>query len=160
MISWITKEYKEWYKDSAKASGIRYKFYDNENQFDKNTTQSIKEFISFLRKNYYFPIRLNVLFCNTSYFNHYIDNHIYYGAFYDMEDEKKKVYPRISIAAKVDKHNNLKDILYTLAHEITHYYQWYFLEEDKRTSRSLEIEANKWAKYILNFYSNYNSNND
>ena len=67
-----------------------------------------------------------------------------------MEDEKRKTYPRISIAAKVDN-NNLIDI-YTLAHEITHYYQWYFLEEEKRTDRSLEIEANKWAKYIVNSY--------
>lgn len=34
------------------------------------------------------------------------------------------------------------------------YYQWYFLEEDKRTSRSLEIEANRWAKIILDYYYN------
>ena len=28
MISWIDKKYRKYYKDSAKASGIRYKFYD------------------------------------------------------------------------------------------------------------------------------------
>ena len=154
MISWITKEYKNHYKDSAKLSGIRYKFYNYDNVFDKDTIEKIKSFICFLRKYYYFPIRLNILFCDTVGFKHHEDKHIYYGAFYGMDDEKRLVYPKISIAAKVNKGNTLKDILFTLVHEITHYYQWYFLEEDKRTSRSLEIEANRWAKIILDYYYN------
>ena len=92
------------------------------------------------------------MFCNTQVFRHHIDNHTYYGAFYSMDDEKRKIYPRISIASKVTKNNTLEDILFVLAHEITHYYQWYFLEEDKRTRRSLEIEANKWSRYIVDLY--------
>ncbi len=107
-----------------------------------------------MRKNYYFPIRLNILFCDTRVFRHHIDNHPYYGAFYNMDDEKRKVYPKISIAARVAKNNSLEDVLFALAHEITHYYQWYFLEDEKRTNRSLEIEANKWANYILDLYFN------
>ncbi|MBQ4098502.1 MAG: hypothetical protein IJC87_00060 [Clostridia bacterium] len=154
MISWVEKEYKNNYKDSAKASGIRYKYYTYGEDFDKSTVEDIRKFISFLRKNYYFPIRLNILFCNTRAFCHHIDNHTYYGAFYNMDDEKRKVYPRISIAARVAKNNSLEEIFFTLAHEITHYYQWYFLEDKKRTNRSLEIEANKWANYILGLYFN------
>ena len=154
MISWIDKGYRNYYKDSAKASGIRYKFHVYGNDFDECTKEDIERFIAFLRKNYYFPIRLNILFCDTHIFHHHIDNHTYYGAFYSMDDKKRRTYPRISIASKVTDKNTLKDILFTLAHEITHYYQWYFLEEDKRTSRSLEIEANKWSKYILDIYFN------
>ena len=154
MISWIDKEYKSYYKDSAKASGIRYKYYNYGEDFDKSTIEDIRKFIIFLRKNYYFPIRLNILFCDTHSFKHYADNHTYFGAFYSADYQKRKVYPRISIAARVTKNNSLKDVLFTLAHEITHYYQWYFLEDDKRTNRSLEIEANKWANYILDVYFN------
>ena len=154
MIFWIDKEHKNDYKDSSIASGIRYKLHNYGNDFEESTIENIKNFIAFLRKNYYFPIRLNVLFCNTESFKHHIDNHIYYGAFYGMDDERRKVYPRISIAAKTEKDNTLEDVFFTLVHEITHYYQWYFLEEDKRTDRSLEIEANKWAKYIVNLYLN------
>lgn len=154
MISWIDKEFRNYYKDSANASGIRFKFYNYREAFDEATAEDIKRFIVFLRKNYYFPIRLNILFCDTPGFHDPIDNHIYYGAFYSMDDEKRMVYPRISIAAKVTKNNSLDDILFYLVHEITHYYQWYFLEEDKRTSRSLELEANKWARYILYIYFN------
>lgn len=152
MISWIDKEYKNEYKDSANVSGLRYKFFDYGNHFDEKTIEEIINFIKFLRKNYYFPIRLNIVFCNTEVFRHNVDNHKYYGAFYSMDDEKRLVYPRISIASKVTVNNSLEDVLFALVHEIMHYYQWYFLEEDKRTDRSLEIEANKWADYILSQY--------
>ncbi len=148
MISWIDKEYKKYYKSSGKAVGIRYKT----NEIDSFVLERLGSFVSFLRKKYYFPIRLNVLFCNTSCFRHHIDNHVYYGAFYSMDDEKRMVYPRISIAAKVTDTNTMENIFFTLAHEITHYYQWYFIEDEKRTSKSLEREANKWAEYILNLY--------
>ena len=154
MIFWIDKKHRAYYKDSSKSSGIRVKFKAYENNFDDSTLEGIKKFVAFLRKKYYFPIRLNVLFCDTEAFRHHIDNHTYYGAFYSMDDEKRKIYPRISIASKVTEKNTLEDILYTLAHEITHYYQWYFLEEEKRTDRSIESEANKWSEYILNLYFN------
>ena len=153
MIFWIEKEYKDEFKDSAKASGIRCQFYDYGTSFDDTLLDELNSFIAFLRRRYYFPVRLNVLFCKTKAFKHSVDDHTYYGAFYNMDDEKRKIYPRISIAAHVNKYHTLQDVLFSLAHEITHYYQWYFLEEDKRTSRSLETEANKWAKYILDLYS-------
>lgn len=152
MIFWIDRKHKKEYRNSAKASGIRCRFHDYGDIFDPAIAEEIKSFIAFLRKYYYFPIRLNILFCNTEGFKHHIDNHTYYGAFYDMGDEKKRVYPRISIAANVTKNNSLQDVLFSLAHEITHYYQWYFMEDNERTDRSLEIEANKWSRYILNNY--------
>ena len=149
LIFWIDKKYKKEYLNSSKYNGIRCKFID---AFDERSKNEIMNFIFFVRKNYFFPIRLNIVFCNTTHFKHHLDNHKYYAAFYDMDDEKRKVYPRISIAARVSKNNSLKDILFAIAHELTHYYQWYFLEENKRSNRSLEIEANKWSKYILEIY--------
>ena len=152
MISWIDKARKQHYKDCANASGIRYKFYIYHDDFDESTVECIKKFVQFLRKKYYFPIRLNITFCNTLGFKDCMDSHIYYGAFRDNEDEKRMVYPRISVAAKVSKNNTLEDIYFALAHEITHYYQWFFLDEEHRTNRSLEIEATKWANYIVDLY--------
>lgn len=159
MISWVDIKYKDQYANSANATGIRYKFYEYDSFFDATVVKEINSFVAFLRKLYYFPIRLNILFCNTQGFKNPLDNHTYYGAFYSMEDEKRKIYPRISIAANVSENNSLKDIFFTLAHEITHYYQWYFFEEERRTDRSLEIEANKWAQYILDLYFYENSAN-
>ena len=39
-----------------------------------------------------------------------------------------------------------------MAHELTHYFQWYFLEDEARTDRSLEVEAGKWARYLVAEY--------
>ena len=83
-----------------------------------------------------------------------MDDHRYFGAFYGMDDEKRKMYPKISVAVMLTKSHTLNDVLFTLAHEMTHYYQWYFQDEDKRTDRSLEMEANKWARYIVQLYFN------
>ena len=149
MIFWIERKNKKEYLNSAKSNGIRYKFYAG---FEEQIKNEIVEFLLFIRKKYYFPIRLNIAFCNVDCFKHNIDNHKYYAAFYGMDDENRKTYPRISITAKITKSYCLNDVLFAIAHEITHYYQWFFLEEDKRTNRSLEIEANKWSAYILEQY--------
>lgn len=147
MIFWIEKEYKKEY--ISKSTGIRYKF---DNGYDESYKKIIKSFIDYIRKEYYFPIRLNIVFCNQTHFINKNDGHKYYGVFFNGE-ESRKIYPKIYIAAKVNEKNPIEDIIFAVAHEITHYFQWYFLEDDKRTNRSLEIEANKWAKYILkNFF--------
>ena len=75
MIFWIEKEYKDEYIGSAVSSGIRYKFSID---FDEKNKNFIKEFIKYLRRKYYFPIRLNITFSNSEYFNHILDNHKYY----------------------------------------------------------------------------------
>jgi hypothetical protein len=146
MIFWIEKQFKNEYLDSADKIGVRCRFSIN---FDEQVKNEIKKFISYVRKNYYFPIRLNVVFFDEAYFVNDIDGHKYYGVFYDGYDN---VYPKIHIAARLTERNPLEDILFSIAHEITHYYQWYFLENEKRTDRSLEIEANKWSDYILAEY--------
>lgn len=148
MIFWIEKQFKNEYLNSAKENGIRCVFSTG---FDELTKKEIKQFIEFIRSNYYFPIRIKITFSNEPYFVSDVDGHKYYGIFYDG-DEDKKIYPKIYIAGKQTEKNPIDDILFCIAHELTHYYQWYFIEDIKRTDRSLEIEANKWAKYILYRY--------
>jgi hypothetical protein len=149
LIFWIEKQFKKEYINSAKNSGVRCKFSID---FNESARKEIENFIKFIRINYYFPIRLNISFFEKTHFVSDVDGHKYYGIFYDG-DSAKKAYPKIHIAGKLTKGNPIYEILLSIAHEITHYYQWYFLEDIKRTDRSLEIEANKWAKYILHSYS-------
>ncbi|MBE6580203.1 MAG: hypothetical protein E7650_01140 [Ruminococcaceae bacterium] len=154
MIFWIENQFKNEYIDSAKQTGIRCVFPKG---FDEDTKNEIKRFIKFIRANYYFPIRVNVTFDNKIHFINQTDGHKYYGVFYDG-DADKKTYPQIYIAAKHTPKNSIEDILFNIAHELTHYYQWYFLEDEKRTDRSLEMEANKWTKYLLYTYYCENPN--
>ena len=148
MIFWIEKAFKDEYLNSANSDGLRCKFPIN---FDAQTKTSVSGFISFIREKYYFPIRLSVESFDKTHFVNAIDSHKYYGIFYDG-DAQKNIYPKIHIASRLAKSNPLEDVLFSIAHEITHYYQWYFMEDTERTDRSLEIEANKWAKYILRNY--------
>ena len=59
LIFWIDRIYKKEYYNSAKSNGVRYKFFDG---FDEQTKNEITDFIFFIRKKYYFPIRLNIAF--------------------------------------------------------------------------------------------------
>lgn len=145
---WIEKIEKNEYQKSAKLEGLRC-FYEDIGQ---ETIIEIKSFIKYIRKNYYFPIRCKIFFTNESNYKSFFDGHRYYGIFFDKSTEKRKVYPQIYVASKITKFNKIEDVLFTLLHELTHYYQWYFYEEKIRTNRSLEIEANKWARYILQEY--------
>lgn len=68
------------------------------------------------------------------------------------EAGKRKIYPRICIAARAQTPKAQEDVLLAMAHELTHYFQWYFLEDEARTDRSLEVEAGKWARYLVAEY--------
>ena len=73
-------------------------------------------------------------------------------------DEKEKVYPKIYVAAKIPDGTEYaagrNEILLTLAHELTHYFQWYLIEDEKRSDRGLEIQAGKYARRIVDEYLN------
>lgn len=145
---WIDKEEKTSYSDS-KLSGIRL-------CTQKNVLPAIREevkvFLFWLRKRYFFPVRCNIKLKSSPYFLSADKNDKdTYGDFY--YDKNDKEYPEIWIATGKIRRENLDDrknrILFTILHELTHYFQWYFFEFEKRTDRSLEVEANKWARYLL-----------
>lgn len=143
---WINKEYKEKYNDASK-SGTR-SFYNK--HFPMELKGEINSFLCYLRADYFFPIRCNIHFvyqrdfiscdrinnCNAIFFN-------------GKEDEK--IFPSIYISCK---DTSIDDIIFNLVSSLTYYFQWYFFDDEKRSERSLKIEATKWAKYIINNYYN------
>ena len=145
---WVDKKDRAFYDDS-KLKGIRL-------YFGKGVLPEIREeakvFLSWLRKSYFFPIRCVIKIKNVPYFRsaNANDKDSYGDFYYDKNDKEN---PEIWIAAgrvrKENLENRKKRILFTLSHELTHYFQWYFFEFENRTDRSLEIEANRWARYLL-----------
>lgn len=93
-----------------------------------------------------------MLFSNKEKFIHPRDSHKFFGIFFSNDNQKRKIYPQIYVTSKTTKSNPIEDIYYTLSHELTHYFQGFFYEDNKRTERSLEIEANRWAIYIVSSY--------
>lgn len=152
---WIEKKYKkECFPYTASATGIRVK-YDEE--LDAALLEKARALVGYLRKNYYFPVRCNIAITAHKRYRSAEDGHIYYGIFYDNENlgQKRKIYPQIAVAGGLGKSTEADDVLHTLLHELTHYFQWFFAENEKRTDRSLEIEATKWASYILGDFNEF-----
>ncbi|MBU1093538.1 MAG: ImmA/IrrE family metallo-endopeptidase [Firmicutes bacterium] len=155
---WIEKKDKSKFLDS-KMQGLRIKYSLKPDIELKNYTSG---FIKWLRFQYFFPIRCNIVIKPCPYFITGNDNKTRsHGDFYYYDDPIKKV-PSIWISSgeyytsKEDsKFKQIKEILFTIAHELTHYFQWYFYEFDNRTDRSLEIEANRWAWHLVNDFLIY-----
>ncbi len=145
---WITntEENIQFYSDSAKKSNLLLHFAS---AIDHDAKKSICRFIHYLRKEFFFPIRCNIYFCNQEKF-HSSKGGYCYGIFYSNEESKGRIYPQIYIPANMD----LYSVYHSLSHELTHYFQWYFLEEN-RSDRSLEVQASKYATRILEDYCNY-----
>lgn len=147
---WIDREFKNEYDDSSK-NGIRSKYSDKIPQSLRN---EIKEFLTFIRKKYFFPIRINLFFCNTKNFLSYDRQHKVKGIFFKGDDETKKS-PSAYIPCQITSNWNIIDIYSTIIRLLTYYFQWYFYEDEKRNSRSLEIEVTKYAHYIVYEYLEY-----
>lgn len=137
---WIDLEYKSYYLDS-KSHGI-YVYYDK--SFDNVAKEKINAFLSWLKKRFFFPIRCNIFIENERDYRSSKEGYRCQGVFYGIGDFARTKLPRIYIAGNV----SIDYVIFTVAHELTHYYQWYFFQESNRSERSLEIEANKYAKWL------------
>ncbi len=146
---WIEKKEKDYYLDSSNYRGIRLKFLEGVTDYEK---EFCKKFCYWLSKKYFFPIRCNIVFVSQPKFQSPDDGHFYYGVFYSNDELKPKRYPCVCVATRLVTEKDKYDCLYCIAHELTHYYQWYFYENDKKTNRSLEITAGKWGRYIVEEY--------
>ena len=135
---------------AAAATGLRVRYAEG---LDESLKENINDLIAFLRRRYYFPVRCNINISNHATFRSEADGHRFYGVFYDNEDvrEKKHFYPEIYVAGGIRSHTaaGIEEILLTILHELSHYYQWLFAEEEGRTDRSIEPEATKWANLVL-----------
>ena len=146
---WIEKRDKNNYLDSS-IRGLRVRY---ENKISQELKSNIKMFISWIRKIYFFPIRISLIIKSYKSFVDKNNKRESKANFYYYNDSVHKL-PFIWVATgqyyySKQKRDELIDILFTIAHELTHYYQWYFDEIDDRSDRSLEIEANRWASYLI-----------
>ena len=146
---WITntEENIQFYRDSSPKSNLSLHFAS---AIDHDTKKNICRFVRYLRKEFFFPIRCNVYFCNQEKF-HSSKGGYCYGIFYSNEESGGRIYPQIYIPANMD----LFSVYHSLSHELTHYFQWYFLYDNEKSDRSLEVQASKYADRVLEDYCSY-----
>ena len=140
--------------EQGHRTSLRIRF---DKDIDSEVRRSCKEFVSFLRKEYFFPLRVVVYVKNVKKLIA-IDGDKVYGTFWSMNDDYS-VEPQIRVAAgdyndlcnKWGKDSALTAILLTIAHELTHYFQW--INALKLTPIGQERQATKYARYILDEYA-------
>ena len=108
------------------------------------------DFAAWLRKNYVFPVHLNVYILNQEKVK-LLTGACAYGSFRWYPNRT----PRIKIPSKIEQHvleRNTKDeayelVLSSLVHELTHYFQW-VLDLDQSNAVS-ERQANYFRFRII-----------
>lgn len=155
MNIWTIEKWKDKYNvsNSSIRTGLRLRFDKN---VDDEVKRSCKEFCAWIRKKYFFPIRVPV-YVKSSPKIKSIDGELVFGTFFEPECIYKEPYIRIAagdyfdLIQKGGKDNALAAILATIAHELTHYFQW--INDIKLTDIGRERQANAYTRYILNKYS-------
>lgn len=146
---WITKteENLRFYSESAPKSDLALHFAP---AIDSHTKKCICGFVRYLRKEFFFPVRCNVYFCSQEKFRSSQGGYCY-GIFYPNDESSRMIYPQIYIPAN----NGLYSVYFYLTHELTHYFQWFFFDDKEKSSRSLEVQASRYADRISEDYCDY-----
>jgi len=144
---WVTNtaENKAFYSDSSK-DGI-YLHFDKD--VDDVLKRDINAFIKYLRREFYFPIKCNIYIKSSPFFPSNKKGKTCNGIFF-KNDEYKNIYPQIFVAT--GDVNNKYNVFFVLCHELTHYFQWYFMLEKDHSDKGLEIQATKYANDIVSDY--------
>lgn len=134
-------------------SGLRFRFQQGVN---KDVRRACIDFGKWLRIKYYFPIRLMVYLKSSEYIKA-SDGDYVSAIFFEPYNKSDEPYIKIStgdyqkMKEEWGNDNALGAILGSVAHEITHYYQW--INDIKLTESGLEKQASYYRKKIINEYA-------
>ena len=144
---WVTntEDNVRFYSDSAQKTNLSLHFAHG---IDPEVKKSICGFIRYLRREFFFPIRCNVYFCNREKFRSSKGGYCY-GIFFSNDQSNGRIYPQIYVPVKI----GLYAVCHSLCHELTHYFQWYFFVDREKDSRALEIQASRYASRIVEDYA-------
>lgn len=153
MDIWKIKKWQEYYSKCYHRSGLRV---DYDKTVDPNVKRACKEFISWLRSNYEFPMRIRIYVKDKNQIRAQ-DGSMVYGTCFLPYDRNEEPYIRIAAGdyqKQAQKHgvdNALAGILLTIAHELSHYFQW--INNLELTPIGEERQATNCANRILDEYA-------
>ena len=136
-----------------RRTGLRLRF---DPVVDPEVRTAVKTFCVWLRREYYFPLRVPVYVKGARRIMTR-DGDLVCGSFFEPDDYGTEPYVRIAagdyaeLLAEIGRDDALASILSTLAHELTHYFQW--INGLELTERGRERQATQYAKYILSEYA-------
>ena len=152
MNIWQCQNWKEIYDGYNIRSGLRLRF---DRGVDEDVKIACKKYCKWLRKEYFFPLRIPIYVKNALKIQAR-DGELVYGTFLGPYDFLEEPYIRISVGdyrellLKYGQKDALLEYLYIITHELTHYFQW--INQIKLTDIGEERQATKYANFILERY--------
>lgn len=137
----------------SRRTGIRFRYNKT---VPPDVKQSYTRFANWLRAQYYFPLRV-VVYVKGEKTIRAKDGENVVGTFFEPYSPMDEPYIRIAtgdydeMARALGKDNALASILLSLAHELTHYYQW--INNIQLTPIGRERQATIYANYIVDEYA-------
>ncbi len=153
MFLWDRTDWTEFYGNADVRRGLRVRY---EHGIDTDLKESIKRFILWIRRNYYFPFRV-VIYIKSSEFITAKDGDLVSGTCFLPYNRFEEPYIRVATGeyskdlAIYGRDNSIAGVLGTIAHELTHYYQW--INNLKQTDRGMEQQAYIYSKKIIRKYA-------
>ncbi len=154
MHIWTIEKWRDRYKNYNIRTGLRLRC---DQDVDAEVKRECKEFCKWLRSEYYFPIRVPI-YLKSSYRIKAIDSEYVCGIFFEPNDKMIEPYVRIAtgdyqmLSEKWGKDSALNAILKSIAHELTHYFQW--INGLRLTDIGTERQATQYSRFILDEYLN------
>lgn len=153
MHIWTIDNWEKIYSAINVKSGLRLHF---DKAVDNEIKRACKQFANWLREEYFFPVRVNIYFKDQEYIRA-IDGENVSATFWEPFD--RDLTPYIKIAAgdypkllhKWGNDNAISSYLYSIAHELTHYFQW--INDVKLTEIGMERQATTYAHYVVSEYT-------
>ena len=127
-----------------------------EQGLDPEVARACKEFAVWLRGEYHFPVRI-VIYIKAAKQIKAWDGELVSATILLPYDYQQEPFAKIStgdftdMAQRIGKDNALAAILRSIAHELTHYFQW--INDLSLTERGEERQALAYADYILDEYA-------
>lgn len=151
---------QKWRKNSQLNSvihskGLRIRI---DKEVDSTVHKFCIEFSKWLRKEFEFPLRVNV-YIKKDYRIRAKDGDMVVGTFWRPENYNGCPYIRLATGDYLElvqdrgEEDAMWEILRTFAHELTHYFQ--YINNLKLTLRGEERQANAYADYVLDAYYSY-----
>lgn len=154
MNIWNKTAWKVFYGDEIKRRGLRVRF---DSGVDDEVKRACKDFISWLRLRYVFPKRIRLYIKRDRRIKCKYSQEIACGVFFRPADRNIEPYIKIAtgdyieLVQKYGVDNALAKILWSIAHELTHYFQW--LNDLDLTFIGEERQATNYANIILAEYA-------
>ena len=153
MDIWKSKKWEGYYKNHPCRNGLRLRYDKN---IYPDVKQAIKDFAIWLRCEYVFPIRVPI-YVKASERIKTKDGDLVCGLFFRPFDRNTEPYIRIStgdypkLLKSRGKYNALFNILWTIAHELSHYFQW--VNNLELSLKGEERQATYFANRIIKKYA-------